>query len=92
MPDRPTPDDDTAVLVNVATDWQAELIAEALRARDINAEAAGALTAGFRAEAPGLVRVIVPARQLAEARAKLAEVQRDASDIDWSQVDVGKAE
>jgi hypothetical protein len=80
------------VLVQVSTDWEAGLIAEALRHRGIDAEVAGALTSQFRAEAPGLVRVIVPHAQLERARAALEEQKREASDIDWSQVDVGDSD
>ena len=85
-------DDDTVVLVYAPTEWEASFIAEALRERDINAQASGGLTAGFRAEAPGLVRVIVPRGQLERARQQLAEIRKDAASIDWSQIDVGEAE
>ncbi len=82
----------TGVLALVPNEWQATLIATALRDRGINAQVTGATTAGFRAEAPGLVRVIVPKSQLEDARVALAEHRDQVSDIDWSQVDVGDPE
>ncbi len=84
--------DPTVVLALVPNEWQATLIATALRDRGINAQVTGATTAGFRAEAPGMVRVIVPRSQLQDARAALAEHRDQVSDIDWSQVDVGDPE
>ncbi len=87
--DKPDP---TVVLALVPNEWQATLIANALRDRGINAQVTGATTAGFRAEAPGMVRVIVSKSQLEDARAALAEHRDQVSDIDWSQVDVGDPE
>ncbi len=85
-------DDDTVVLVNASSEWEASFIAEALTERNINAQASGGLTAGFRAEAPGLARVIVPRAQLEQAKQRLAEIRRETTSIDWSQIDVGEAE
>ncbi len=88
----PMNDDDTVVLVNVQTEWEASFIAEALSERDINAQASGGLTAGFRAEAPGLARIIVPRGQVERAKQQLAEIRKEAASIDWSQIDVGEPE
>ncbi len=85
-------DDDTVVLVNVQTEWEASFIAEALNERGINAQVSGGLTAGFRAEAPGLARVIVPRGQVERAKQQLAEIRQEAASIDWSQIDVGEPE
>ncbi len=43
----------TAVLVSMPSEAEAALLVQALRSRGIPAEAVGALTSGFRAEAPG---------------------------------------
>lgn len=85
-------DDDAVVLVNASTEWEASFIAEALNERDIDAQASGGLTAGFRAEAPGFVRVIVPRDQLERARRELAAIREEAANIDWSRIDLGEAE
>ncbi len=84
--------DPTIVLALVPHEWQATMIANALRDRGFNAQITGETTAGFRAEAPGMVRVIVPESQFEDARAALAAHRDQVSDIDWSQVDVGDPE
>ena len=84
--------DGTAVLVEVATEWEANLIADTLRDHGVDAEAAGALTAGFRAEVPGLVRVIVKESDLARAREVLAGMRDEVADIDWDNIDIGQPE
>ena len=82
----------TVVLAQVKSEWHANLIADALRDKGIDAQVSGALTSEFRAEAPGYVRVIVPDDQTEQARAALEAHQREASEIEWSQVDVGEGE
>lgn len=88
----PEDKDDTAVLLNASTEWEASFIADALNERDIDAQASGGLTAGFRAEAPGYARVIVPRGQLERAQKALVAIRDEAAHIDWSKVDVGEAE
>lgn len=88
----PDDHDEAAVLASVPTEWEASFIADELSDRGIAAEVTGALTSGFRTEAPGLVRVIVPADQLARARQQLAEIREAAAHIDWSKIDVGEPE
>ena len=85
-------DSDTVVLAIVPTELEAELILEALEERGIRAEKAGQLTAGFRAEAPGGVRILVRTEDAARGLAALQEFQQEQSDIDWSKVDLGTAE
>ena len=82
----------TVVLAQVRSEWHANLIADALRDEGIDAQVSGGLTSEFRAEVPGYVRVIVPDDQAEQARAVLEAHQRVASEIDWSQVDVGEGE
>lgn len=82
----------TAVVARVPSEWQANIIADVLRDEGIDAEVAGALTAQFRAEAPGMVRVIVPEAQAERALAVFRARQHEASEIDWSKVDVGEVE
>ena len=82
-------DSPTAVLAVLATEFEATLLVDALQDRGITAEAAGGLTAGFRAEAPGTVRVLVLEGDLERARAAMNEFRQEQSEIDWSSVDVG---
>ena len=65
------------VVAKVPTDFEAGAIVSALEAAGIKAMAVGGHTAGFRAEAPGDVAVVVPANQAEEAEAVLAEFRRE---------------
>jgi hypothetical protein len=71
----------------------AGIIVAALEENGIQATPSGASTAGFRAEAPGSVQVLVAEEDLPRARRVLEEVRRDQGDeVDWSRVDVGQPE
>jgi len=59
------------VLTTVPTEVQAAVIVAALDAEGIEAQAVGQLTSGFRAEAPGGVRVLVRQADLARAQTVL---------------------
>jgi hypothetical protein len=83
---------DTAVLAIVPSEMEATLIVDALHDLKITAEASGALTSTFRAEAPGGVRILVRREDLAKARAALDDFRKEQSEIDWSTVDVGDQE
>lgn len=65
------------VLTTVPTDVQAALIVAALRERGIEAQSVGELTSGFRAEAPGDVKILVRQADLARAQAALRAVEAD---------------
>ncbi len=80
------------VLTSVCTDVEAAAIVGALAALGIEASAIGGYTAGFRAEAPGRVNVIVKHADLGRARTALAEIEQNRPQVDWSQVDVGQPE
>ncbi len=59
-PDRmPSDPNNPEVLTFVRTDFEASAIVAALASRGIEASTTGVYTAGFRAEAPGNVNVIV---------------------------------
>jgi hypothetical protein len=81
-----------AVLVRVATEVEAALIVAALAEQGIKAEAVGGAIAGFRAEAPADVAVVVQAGHLEEAQRALSEIREQLSDVDWGSVDVGTPE
>ncbi len=78
------------VLTRVPSDMEAAVIVAALTARGMKASTTGSYTAGFSAEAPGDVHVIVRHEALNRAKQVLAENEQDQIDVDWSQVDVGK--
>ncbi len=79
-------------LLSVESEFEANSIAHELAANSIKALVTGGYTAGFRAEAPGRVNVIV--RQADVERAKLAilDWEKNRGQTDWSTVDVGEPE
>ena len=85
-------DDNIVTLAFVPSEIEATMIADELKRAGIQSEPAGLLTAGFRAEAPGKVKVLVHQKDLERAKALLDEYQRSRDQIDWSQVDVGEPE
>jgi hypothetical protein len=81
------------VLTTVTSDIEAAAIVTALDAHGIKATTTGGYTAGFRAEAPGVISVVVRHADLERARGILANVASDdESGIDWTNVDVGEPE
>lgn len=85
-------DDSVVTLAFFPSEIEATTIADELKREGIQAEAAGTLTAEFRAEAPGKVKVLVHARDLARAKELLDEYIESRDHIDWSQVDLGEPE
>jgi len=67
--------DDSTKLIEVRSEAQAALIVAALADAGISANAQGDLTAGFRAEAPGGVGVLVRRADLDRAREVLREIK-----------------
>jgi hypothetical protein len=61
------------VVARVPTEFEAAVIVSALEAAGIKAMAVGGPTAGFRAEAPGDVAVVVPENEAEQAEAVLVE-------------------
>ncbi|MEM7626327.1 MAG: DUF2007 domain-containing protein [Planctomycetota bacterium] len=88
-----TDDDDTLVtLATFSGEIEATLAADELTRQGIRAQASGTLTAGFRAEAPGSVKVLVYEKDLPEAQRILDDYTQSRKDIDWDSVDVGEME
>ena len=85
-------DDHIVTLAFFPSEIEATLIADELKREGIQAEPAGLLTAGFRAEAPGRVKVLVHEKDFEQARQLLDEYTRSKEQIDWSQVDLGEPE
>ncbi|MEM9415512.1 MAG: DUF2007 domain-containing protein [Planctomycetota bacterium] len=80
-------EDRIVTLAFVGTEVEAKLLSDALNLEGIHSEVAGLLTASFRAEAPGRVKVLVREQDLARAKALLDDYTKSKENIDWSQVD-----
>jgi hypothetical protein len=86
----PTDPNNPEVLTSVRTDVEAAAIVGALATCGIEASTTGNYTAGFRAEAPGVVNVVVKLQDLERAKLALDEIEHNQPEVDWSQVDVGE--
>lgn len=87
------PDNSPEKLVAVSSDLEAAMIVSALAAHDLDATTSGEYTSGFRAEAPGLVEVLVRRCDLSKAREVLSQltVQRSQeSDLTTSALAVDR--
>jgi hypothetical protein len=79
-------------VVSVPSEMEAGVVVAALKENGINATMSGVYTAGFRAEAPGQVQVLVAEDDIARAREIIEAAEEERGDVDWSQVDVGEPE
>lgn len=68
----------TAVVTTVLTEAQGAMIVAALDAQGVHAQMAGALTSGFRAEAPGGVQIIVRHEDLEQAQSVLQAIEKES--------------
>lgn len=73
----------TDILVKVDSEWEAELIKGILTDRGIRVALGGTQAAGFRAEAPAQVNVVVPEHDVERA----AEILREASMNDETDIE-----
>ena len=80
------------VLASFPNEIDASLIANALDAEGVTAVMTGVNTASFRAEAPGLVNIMIRREDLDRSRQILVEFQNSKSETDWDNVDVGEPE
>ena len=73
-------DDPNRVVVLTAAQTEAEgaMIVAALEAQGVQAQTTGALTSGFRAEAPGGVQVIVRYADLDQAQSVLRAIEKES--------------
>jgi len=76
----------------VPTEFEATLVVTRLAEQGIQAEAVGGYTAGFRAEAPGDIKILVRAGNMEKAQQILNDLREPSADVDWTQVDVGEPE
>jgi hypothetical protein len=70
----------------------AQLLVDYLRDQGIDAIVSGGVTGGFRAEAPGMVKVLVHTGDEERAKALFAEWEHQGQAINWDDVDVGEME
>lgn len=83
----PTDPNNPEVLLSVRSDAEAGVIVGVLADHDIEALVIGGSTAGFRAEAPGDVQILVKHANVQQAREALAESQ---ATVDWQNVDTSE--
>jgi hypothetical protein len=79
-------------LVSVTNELEASAIVAALAAHGIKARHEGGYTAGFLAEAPGEIQVLVLEEDLARATEVVEAAGEHAAVVDWSAVDCGSPE
>ncbi len=94
MPEQPTTPDrgsPPVVIAEFPHEFTATLAKQALEAAGIACQITGIHTAGFRAEAPGMVRVLVPASREAEARAVMEDFHSAPDAVDLDDPEVGWA-
>ena len=80
------------VLARFSNEVEASVIANVLEAEGIKVALTGVNTASFRAEAPGMVSVVVRREDADRARQILETVRNEVSEADWENVDVGEPE
>jgi hypothetical protein len=80
------------VLCRTANEAEAAVIVAALAEKGVLAMAVGGFTAGFIAEAPGDVSIMVSQGDLPVAQKALHEFRQSEQSVDWSKVDVGEPE
>lgn len=91
MPQGPEHDNSPTVeLMKTKTGFEAETIAAALRARGVDARAIDTHAGAMLSTTIAPPSVIVLADHLDAAQHALEEIKSEASEIDWSQVDVGE--
>lgn len=69
----------TVVLTTAANEAEGLMIVAALEAHGVRAQVTGALTSGFRAEAPGDVKVIVRQGDLEQAKSAMQAIEKESS-------------
>ena len=83
---------DLEILVMVSNEVEAAVIVGALQEKGVHAVATGGYISGFKAEAPGDVKILVRHNEADEARRMLDQIRQEQSEVDWSEIDVGEPE
>ena len=92
MTDRPLHPEHVVAVTSTPNEVDAGVIVAALEEAGIKSTMSGVYTAGFRAEAPGQVQILVAQEDLARAQEIIRLGEENKEDVDWSQVDVGEPE
>ena len=87
-----TEEEPLVVLATFPDEALAQMLAEALEEEDIEAMVEGGVTSGFRAEAPGMVNVLIKERDSDNARSVFEDWEHQGEAIDWDAVDLGTFE
>ena len=72
--------DEPVIVTTANSEPLAAIMVARLRGEGIEAEMSGEYTSGFRAEAPGVVQILVRASDAARAREVLQETQDESND------------
>ena len=75
--------EETVIVTQVDNELEAAMLIDALKEENINAASAGGLTAGFRAEAPGGVNILVHQKDVETARVVMENFNNEHFNIDW---------
>ncbi len=67
----------------------AQMLVDALSDQGLMAQVSGGVTGGFRAEGPGMVKVLVRAVDAERAKSVFKEWEHEGKAVDWDNVDVG---
>ena len=70
--------DRAVVLTTAATEVEGAMIVAALEEHGVQAQMTGALTSGFRAEAPGGLQIIVRYGDLDQAQSALRAIEKES--------------
>lgn len=87
--------DEPVTLTTARTEFEANVIAQSLRAEGVEARVVSVVGAVLGPYVPGMedpINVLVRAADLDRARATLAQTRSDSVDIAWDELDVGETE
>ncbi len=84
--------EDPVLVTSAPNEMEAGIIVGALESAGIKATMSGVYTAGFRAEAPGWVQILVNPEDFERAKQIVVEARGAGDETDWSNVDVGEPE
>jgi Putative prokaryotic signal transducing protein len=79
-------------VTSMPNELEAGVVVAALEEAGIKSTMSGVYTAGFRAEAPGQVQILVAQEDEARAREIIRLGEENKENVDWSQIDVGQPE
>lgn len=79
------------VIYSAAHEGEASIVVNSLANAGIQSTTHGEFSAGFRAEAPGDVKIFVNPEDVDAAKVVLEDIKTD-EEIDWDNVDVGQPE